>query len=221
MQVSGYLVVYENQEEYDNDKRWHEEEGRDYERLAFDRYELMQPHLERFMPRKVREAIWRGEGDLLLTKLPEPGFMKLLEDWREEIRLDWQAAMDQYWSRYKAYEDKLPDCRKIIHRLHDAKVLALEWDRESGRIELRLDLSGSMAGDSQGLCRLLFSGVTECFVPEELTGNLWLYEELEYREGNIQLRVLLDAPGGYMMLNELSIRALGISCIIEGDSRAE
>ncbi|GBG10836.1 hypothetical protein PAT3040_05602 [Paenibacillus agaridevorans] len=222
MQVRGSLVFHETLEDHEEDLRWYAEQNRDYDAIARDNYLMLEPYFNRYMPKVVREAVDRGEGDLLRSSWPSPAFRSLLEGWAQSLEKEWRAACETYREYYRTIESRLPPEMESLVRLHDAKVLQVTVTDGGSSIDLLLDTGGSMLSASEALLR--FNGVTRFDLPDDLVGNWWLYEELELPAGGIardgagetgfQIRALLSSPRGYLAMNELSITAESVDVVL-------
>ncbi|MFF2886533.1 DUF4085 family protein [Paenibacillus sp. NPDC057967] len=213
MQIRGFLVFHESEEDYAADRQWYVENDRDYEAESIAFYTYLEPIITRHMPQELHEAIQRGEGDLKRMGMPSPEFRRRAEAWRQELQREWDEARDAYWARYKSIESELPEERSIIHRLHDAKIIAETISADEKSIELLLDGSGSMLGHDHLFLR--FEGVTHYESLSSLLDNHWLYEELDLGGNGFELRALLDAGSGLQDMNELIIRASRVSVVTE------
>jgi hypothetical protein len=109
----------------------------------------------------------------------------------------------------------------MLHRLHDAKVIAVTVDEANAVLELLLDCSGGFVDAKELLLR--FSGVSDFTLPESLIGNWWLYEELDLawnRGGQddagtaeFQVRALLS-PSSFVSMNEISVTARNVEVVV-------
>lgn len=213
MQIRGFLVFHESEEDYTADRQWYVDNDRDYEEESMAFYAYLEPIITRHMPQELHEAIQRGEGDLKRMGMPSPAFRKKAEAWKQKLDREWDEARDAYWTRYKQVESKLPEERSIIHRLHDARILAATIGEDEKSIELLLDCSGSMLGDAR--ISLRFEGVSHYEMLSPLPGNHWLYEELDLSGDGFELRALLDSGNGLQHMNELVIRASRVTVVTE------
>ncbi|WP_165867448.1 DUF4085 family protein [Paenibacillus pinisoli] len=213
MQIRGFLVFHESEEDYAADRQWYVENDRDYEAESLAFYSYLEPIITRHMPQELQEAIKRGEGDLKRMGMPSTEFRRKAEAWKQDLEREWEEARDAYWTRYRRVESKLPEERSIIHRLHDARVIAATVSEDEKSIELLLDCSGSMLGHAHLFLR--FEGVTHYEALSPLPGNHWLYEELDVSGGGFELRALLDSGSGLQHMNELVIRASRVTAVSE------
>ncbi|GKU76292.1 hypothetical protein L3i20_v206890 [Paenibacillus sp. L3-i20] len=216
MQVRGALVFPANQEELELVKQRYVEYGRDFEALTTKSFEIIKPLLLKYAPEPIIELIERGE--LTGIHYPKPEVLTMVKQWRTELDEEWKEACRQYQDGYANYEHKLPVDRKIIHLLHDSKLLEININ-EDGNIELLLDSSSSMLNDNQ--LRLHFHGVSEYELSEDMIGNWWLYEELFWNEeeGSCTVNALLSSPLGYLTMNVLKIVAKDVSVQFSYDKR--
>ncbi|WP_165861385.1 DUF4085 family protein [Paenibacillus paeoniae] len=213
MQIRGFLVFHESEEDYAADRLWYVENDRDYEAESMAFYTYLEPIITRYMPQELQEAIQRGEGDLTGIDMPSPEFRRKAEAWKQELQREWDEARDLYWARYKEVESELPEERSMIHRLHDAKIIAETISADEKSIELLLDGSGSMLGHDHLFLR--FEGVTHYESLSSLLDNNWLYEELDVSGNGFELRALLYTGSGLQDMNELIISASRVTVVTE------
>lgn len=202
MQVRGFMVFPETEQDWLEDVAWHAAEGVSYKERTRDFLEYLKADLLKYLPEYFHPSIHNGT---INSTYPEPEFKEQARQWRNEYEARMKVLDDEYYSGYLSIKDNLPvNAVHLVEKsLHDARVISYAVPAEEV-VEIILDCSGAM--HYQCDIRLTFTGVTGLELPESLTGMYWLYTEIYAVEQGFELRVLLDSP-----LSELRITAQDVS----------
>lgn len=198
MQVAGYLVFPETEQDWEEDVAWYTAEGLDFEKMRKEELEFRKADLLRFLPESFHPYIHDGT---LRSVFPSAELRIMSERWKRDYDDRMKKISEDYRNGYNQIKDTLPlNATKLREKsLHDAIVLSYERFSDDTFV-LNLDCSGSYHYYTE--VRLTFRGVTELEVPEGLVGACWLYDEIYANESGFELQVLLDMP-----LTELHIIA--------------
>lgn len=212
MQVRGFMVFPETEQDWLEDVAWHVAEGISYEERARNALDYHKADLLKYLPEYFHASIHDGT---LKSTYPAPEFRERAEQWCREADDRIQARFIEYRQNYEAAKSKLPaQAVQLAERsLHDARVISCIGPEE-GMVELVLDCSGAMYYQSDVLLR--FTGVSRLSVPERIEGKYWLYDEICSVEQGFELGVLMDSPAC-----EFSITAKDVSIELRGSRSFE
>ncbi|AIQ58103.1 DUF4085 family protein [Paenibacillus borealis] len=202
MQVRGFMVFPETEQDWLEDVAWHVAEGISYEDRARDFLEYLKADLLKYLPDYFHPSIHDGT---INSSYPEPEFKEQAQQWCSEYEARMKRLNDEYYSGYLSTKHNLPvNAVQLVEKsLHDARVISYAVPSEDV-VEIILDCSGAM--HYQCDISLTFTRVNRLELPESLTGMYWLYTEIYAVEQGFELRVLLDPP-----LSELRITAQDVS----------
>lgn len=198
MQVSGFLVLPETREEWEEELAFYQEEGIDYQSRFQQNLEEMKEDLLKFLPKSFHKYIHNGT---LNSKYPSAELRNLVDKWQE----DYENRMNQLWAEYNEYYEstkhELPKSaiNLVENSLHDAVILSTEM-LPHDTFTMTLDCSGGFHYFTK--VKLRFTGVSHIQIEQELNGAYWLYDEIYPKDEGFELCILLDSP-----LSELKIVA--------------
>lgn len=207
MQVRGFMVFPETEQDWLEDVAWHVAEGISYEERAQDALDYHKADLLKYLPEYFHASIHEGT---LKAVYPAPEFRERAEQWCREADERIQAKFIEYRRGYEAIKNKLPAQAVQLAEgsLHDARVISCS-EPEEGIVELVLDCSGAMHYQCDVLLR--FTGVSGLSLPDRIAGKVWLYDEICAVEQGFELGVLMDSP-----LWEFNITAQDVSIELPG-----
>ena len=214
MQVSGYLIYWDNEEELEEIRETYKEDGMDYDRIGMENFEQVKPLLLKYLPDSLKQGVY--DGSLINTKIPPRELLSEINTYVDSINNEWKEGRKAYINQYKAIEKFLP--KRVIrydksYSFHDATILSLNRPR-SDVLELFLDCSGCML--YQGKCLLKFSGVTLFEMTEDIVGSDWLYGEFHLSDrGNFELQVLLYNRNSSELVPLLELRLVADDMLIK------
>ncbi|MFC6651463.1 DUF4085 family protein [Paenibacillus rhizoplanae] len=210
MQVRGFMVFPETEQDWLEDVAWHVAEGISYEERAKDFLEYMKKDLLKYLPVYFHTSIHDGT---INSAYPVPEFKERAMQWGREYDERLQSNFREYRKGYEAIKDKLPAnaVQLVENNLHDARVISYTMPSE-GVLEMILDCGGAMHYQCE--IKLTFSGVSGLRLPEPLEKKYWLYDEIYAAEQGFELRVLMDSPP-----SELRITAQDVSVDILGEPK--
>ncbi|WP_238649682.1 DUF4085 family protein [Paenibacillus piscarius] len=190
MQVRGFMVFPEKEQDWLEDVAWHVAEGISYEQRAQDALDYYKSDLLKYLPEYFHASVLNGT---LKSTYPASEFRERAEQWCREADERIQAKFTEYRQSYNAAKSMLPaQAVQLAERsLHDARVISCTVPAD-GVAELVLDCSGAM--HYQCDVRLRFTGVSGLSVPERIEGKYWLYDEICAVEQGFELGVLMDSP---------------------------
>ncbi|WP_157273269.1 DUF4085 family protein [Paenibacillus sp. oral taxon 786] len=207
MQIRGYLVYPESEQELEADKAWYVEQGRDYDKEAKEMYKwFIQPLMLKHFPSSIHPQVL--DGSFMKTRWPSPELAAWIREWKGNWDAEWKRRCDEYRDRYEQIMQNLPaDARQLWEnvRFHDARIQVFT-PRDDGSVEIVLDEVGK-----EQFTRLIFQNVKSLRVekPELLQGSMCLYEEIDWTEPHwFEFRLLLEAP---REMHELSLVAGGVN----------
>lgn len=207
MQVRGFMVFPETEQDWLEDVAWHVAEGISYEERAQDALDYHKADLLKYLPEYFHASIHDGT---LKSTYPAPEFRERAEQWCQEADERIQAKFIEYRQIYNAAKSMLPaQAVQLAERsLHDARVISCT-SPEEGVVELVLDCSGAM--HYQCDVRLRFTGVSRFSVPDRIEGKYWLYDEIYAVDQGFELGVLMDSPPGEFSITaqDVAIELLG------------
>ncbi|WP_405111677.1 DUF4085 family protein [Paenibacillus sp. FSL K6-1217] len=207
MQVRGFMVFPESEQDWVEDVAWHAAEGISYEERAGDFLDYMKVDLLKYLPAYFHASIHDGT---INSTYPAPEFKAKALQWGKEYDERMQAIFREYRNGYEAIKHELPvNAVELVEKsLHDASVISYAMPAEDV-LEMMLDCSGAMHYQCE--IRLTFSGVTGLRLPEPLEQKYWLYDEIYAVEQGFELRVLMASPPGELRITaqDVSIELLG------------
>ncbi|MEK3835243.1 MULTISPECIES: DUF4085 family protein [unclassified Paenibacillus] len=210
MQVRGFMVFPETEQDWLEDVAWHVAEGISYEERAKDFLEYMKKDLLKYLPGYFHASIHDGT---INSTYPAPEFKQRALQWGREYDERVQAIFREYRKGYEAIKHELPESavQLVEKSLHDARVISYTMPTE-GVLEMILDCGGAMHYQCE--IKLKFKGVSGLRLPEPLEKKYWLYDEIYAAEQGFELRVLMDSPP-----SELRITAQDVLIEILGESQ--
>ncbi|QJD82219.1 DUF4085 family protein [Cohnella herbarum] len=190
MQVRGFLVFPETEQDWEEDVAGYTAKGLDFEKMRKEELEFRKADLLRFLPESFHPYIHDGT---IISVFPSRELREMSERWKCDYNDRMKIISQNYRNGYDQIKDTLPQNATQLHEksLHDAIVLSYESFSDDAFV-LTLDCSGSYHYYTE--VRLTFRGVTELAVPEGLVGAWWLYDEIYANEFGFELHVLLDMP---------------------------
>ncbi|NQX43765.1 DUF4085 family protein [Paenibacillus tritici] len=207
MQVRGFMVFPETEQDWLEDVAWHVAEGISYEERAKDFLEYMKADLLKYLPEYFHSSIYDGT---INSTYPAPEFKEQALQWGRNYDERLQENFREYRQGFEAIKDLLPApaLQLVEKNLHDSRVISYVVP-EDGVMEMTLDCSGAM--HYQCDIRLRFTGVTGLMLPEQLEKKYWLYDEIYAVEQGFELRVLMDSPPSELRITaqDISIELLG------------
>lgn len=192
MQIRGYWVYPDSEQELEADKVWYAEQGRDYDDEAKRMYEFIQPLMLKHLPPSVHPLVL--DGSLMNSKWPSPAEAEWIYEWKREWEAEWKRRCDEYNYKFEQIKQSLPfgprQLREKI-RFHDAQIKMVA-SNEDGSVEIILkEITNELS------TRLTFQNVN-VICPERyelVQGSICLYEEIDWIKSDLfEFQLLLDAP---------------------------
>lgn len=198
MQVVGFLVFPETEQDWEESVAWYQEEGRNFDALCREELEYRKQDLLKFLPESFHPYIHAGT---LGCQFPTTELREMAERWRHECHESNEGMRKEYRSYYLSIKDSLPSGAVQIYEksLHDARVRSLEMPTGDTFI-MMLDCRGSFHYYTD--VKLTFTGVKKLQCPDIHADSSWLYDEIYYTDAGFELQVLFESP-----LEELTIIA--------------
>ncbi|OKP89300.1 hypothetical protein A3842_04230 [Paenibacillus sp. P3E] len=190
MQVSGFLVFHETEEDWEQDVAWYNSEGLDFEEIRRYDLENRKNDLLKFLPESFHPYIQDGT---INSRFPSDKLRTMTEQWRMEYDRRMSIIGNEYRNYYLSIKDSLPEnvVQLYENSLHDAKVTSLEIPSENILI-MTLDCRGSYYYQTD--IKVTFTGVKSLELQDLSVGSYWLYNEVYSNEAGFQLNVLFDGP---------------------------
>lgn len=198
MQVAGFLVLPETEEDWQEELDYYREEGKDLRELNLRNLADMRESLMRYLPETFHPYIYDGT---LVTEYPTPELRMLVNRWERDYERRMEELSDQYQQDFESIKVELPPnaVELVDNGLHDAVVRSVERPSED-RLVLTLDCSGGFHYFTD--VRFTFEGVTYSDIPADFNGAWWLCDEIYKTEDGFDLHTLFDSP-----MTETVIRA--------------
>lgn len=198
MQVAGFLVLHESEEDWEEEMDYYREEGKDLREINLSNLDDMRESLMRYLPEAFHPYIDDGT---LVTEFPTPGLRMLVNRWERDYERRMEKLDEEYQQHFESIKGELPPnaVEMVENGLHDAVVRSVERHSED-RLVLTLDCSGGFHYFTD--VRFTFEGVTYSDVPADFKGAWWLYDEIYKTEDGFELHTLFDSP-----MTETVIRA--------------
>lgn len=198
MQVAGFLVLPETEEDWQEELDYYREEGKDLLELNLRNLDDMRESLMRYLPETFHPYIHEGT---LVTEYPTPELRMLVNRWERDYERRMEELSDRYQQHFESIKAELPPnaVELVENGLHDAVVISVERSSED-QLVLTLDCSGGFHYFTD--VRFTFEGVTYSDVPADFKGAWWLYDEIYKTEDGFELHTLFDSP-----MTETVIRA--------------
>ncbi|MDE0581455.1 DUF4085 domain-containing protein [Planococcus sp. A6] len=198
MQVAGFLVLPETEEDWQEELDYYREEGKDLRELNLRNLADMRESLMRYLPETFHPYIYDGT---LVTEYPTPELRMLVNRWERDYERRMEELSDQYQQDFESIKVELPPnaVELVDNGLHDAVVRSVERPSED-RLVLTLDCSGGFYYFTD--VRFTFEGVTYSDIPADFKGAWWLCDEIYKTEDGFDLHTLFDSP-----MTETVIRA--------------
>lgn len=167
---------------------------KNYDELKKSRNEYMREYMKPLLLQHLPEPLWEYVTNGMLvegTALSEDVTGQIKEVMRcmkkEEVEQEeaWRNEM-------AAIKDKIPETvlKYIDGRLHDSKVLAV-CRPCNGRLEIKLDSSASYCVYRR--TKLIFNGVKDAILPENMAGSWWIENEYHLSDkARFEVQVMLD-----------------------------
>jgi hypothetical protein len=207
MQIRGYWVYPDSEQELEADQAWYAEQGRDYAEEAKKMYEYIQPLMLKHLPPDVHPQVLHGS--LMTSKWPNPAEAAWISEWKAAWEAEWKRRCNEYNDRYEQIKQDLPVGAQRLRenvRFHDAQIKVFN-PLDDGSLEMMLK---EIVKEHE--TRLLYRNVNLLCAesPELIQGSLCLYEEIDWTRPNfVDFRLLMDAPG--TGLHELSMSATDVT----------
>lgn len=198
MQVAGFLILPETEEDWEEEIDYYRKEGKDLRELNLRNLDDMRESLMRYLPETFHPYIHDGT---LVTEFPTPDLRMLVNRWERDYERRMEKLDEEYQQHFESIKAKLPlnAVELVENGLHDAVVRSVERPSEDQLI-LTLDCSGGFHYFTD--VRLTFEGVTYSDVPADFNGAWWLYDEIYKTDHGFELHTLFDSP-----MTETIIRA--------------
>ncbi len=197
MQVYGFLVLPESEEEWEEMLRSYENDGMNYIDLIKEELEFRKKDLLKYLPESIHPYI---HNKTLRTEYPSHELREIITNWCENHDEKFRRLCKEYYESYGKIKNELPEAVVQFHKrsLHDAKVISFEYIREKQECIMVLD---HFDGEKKRVS-LTFNGVVDVKIEENIEEAYWLYDEV-YKDGDyFELKVLFSFP-----LTEISIKA--------------
>ncbi|WP_033542854.1 DUF4085 family protein [Planococcus sp. CAU13] len=190
MQVSGFLVFPETEEEWETQQQMIREEGIDPGEMHRRDLEERKEDLLKFLPADFHPYIFDGT---INSAFPTPELREMTAKWEanHEARVD--ALLDDYSRHYESIKEFLPPgaVQLTEKSLHDCIVKSADRPTDD-RLVLLIDCRSGFHYFKD--IQVTFTGVTEAIIPEDLTNAWWLYNEIYLNGDGFELHVLFDTP---------------------------
>ncbi|OED31780.1 hypothetical protein BHE17_04725 [Planococcus maritimus] len=198
MQVAGFLVLPETEEDWEEELDYYREEGKDLREINLRNLDDMRESLMRYLPEAFHPYIHDGT---LVTEFPTPELRMLVNRWERDYERRMEKLDEEYQQHFESIKGELPPnaVEMVENGLHDAVVRSVERPSED-RLVLTLDCSGGFHYFTD--VRFTFEGVTYSDVPGDFKGAWWLYDEIYKTQDGFELHTLFDSP-----MTETVIRA--------------
>ncbi|WP_416144124.1 DUF4085 family protein [Planococcus koreensis] len=190
MQVSGFLVLPETEEDWEEELDYYRKEGKDLRELNLRNLDDMRESLMRYLPETFLPYIHEGT---LVTEYPTPELRMLVNRWERDYERRMEELSDRYKQHFESIKVELPPTavELVENGLHDAVVLSVERPSEE-LLVMTLDCSGGFHYFTD--VRFTFEGVSYSDIPADFKGAWWLYDEIDKTEDGFELRTLFDSP---------------------------
>ncbi|MTD31278.1 DUF4085 family protein [Planomicrobium sp. YIM 101495] len=190
MQVSGFLVLPDSEEEWEEEMEHYRKEGKDLRELNLRNLNDMRESLLHYLPEPFHPYIQDGT---LVTEYPMPELRMLVNRWGRDYKERMEELDQRYMQHFESIKGKLPPnaVELVENGLHDAVVRSVERPSED-RLVLTLDCSGGFSYFTD--VRFTFEGVTYSDIPTDFKGAWWLYDEIYGTEDGFELHTLFDSP---------------------------
>lgn len=106
MQVSGYLVYWDNEVELDEIRKSYQEDGMDYDKIGIKNFGQVKPLLLKCFPDSLKQGVY--DGSLVNTKIPPRELLSEINSYVDSINNEWKEGRKAYINQYKAIEKFLP-----------------------------------------------------------------------------------------------------------------
>ncbi|WP_172194589.1 DUF4085 family protein [Saccharibacillus qingshengii] len=202
LQLSSLLMVPLTREGWDEELAFCREIGVDYEEQAHVSLQHGRKELLEILPEEMHPYVLDGT---LNQPYAPPELVRLLAAWREDFERRRQELGRAAREAYASIREQLPASARELHEhsLHDAQFVSCSV-LPGRQIELVLDTT-TMGKAMAPPTRLLFSGVSDATLPNDLDRAYWYGEEFELSPAGFALSVLLQKEtGGF---TELRIEA--------------
>ncbi|WP_434401615.1 DUF4085 domain-containing protein [Planococcus sp. 11815] len=198
MQVAGFLVLHESEEDWEEEMDYYREEGKDLREINLSNLDDMRESLMRYLPETFHPYIHDGT---LVTEYPTQELRMLVNRWERDYERRMDDLNERYQQHFESIKSELPPnaVEVVENGLHDAVVLSVERPAED-QLVLTLDCSGGFHYFTD--VRFTFEGVTYSNIPLNFEGAWWLYDEIYKTEDGFELHTLFDSP-----MTETVIRA--------------
>ena len=190
MQVAGFLVLPETEEDWEEELDYYREEGKDFWELNLRNLDDMRESLMRYLPETFHPYIHDGT---LVTEFPTSKLRMLVNRWERDYERRMEKLDEEYQQHFESIKAELPSnaVELVENGLHDAVVLSVERPSDD-QLVLTLDCSGGFHYFTD--VRFIFEGVTFSDVPADFKGAWWLYDEIYKTEDGFELHTLFDCP---------------------------
>lgn len=191
MQVYGFFLSFpETKEEWDKSIKNFESNGRDYIKNRKQDLEILKNDLLKFLPEPFHPFINDGS---LNTSYPTEKLRNMINNWKDEYNQQMEVLDKEYLSNYNSSKDLLPlNIVKLKEiSFHDSNVISIE-NPTNDTFFINLDCEGGFNDFSE--IKLIFLGVKEISMPENIKGGFWLYDEVYPTKSGFELHVLFDIP---------------------------
>lgn len=190
MQISGFLVFPETEEEWNENRELLIKDGQDPD--AINRRDLAekQEDLLKFLPESFHPYIYDGR---LNSAFPTPELRTMTEEWERDYEARMDALLDDYSRHYESIKEHLPaGANQLTEKsLHDCIIKSTERPSDD-ELVLILDCSGGFHYHKD--IKVTFTGVSEAVIPDDMENAWWLYNEIYLNGEGFELHVLFDQP---------------------------
>lgn len=190
MQISGFLVFPETEEEWNENKEWLLKDGQDPDEINRRDLTDKKENLLKFLPLSFHPYIHDGT---LNSVFPSPELRAMTEEWERDYEARMDALLDDYSRHYESIKESLPAgaIQLTEKSLHDCVIKSTERPSDDVLV-LILDCSGGFHYFKD--IKVTFTGVREAAIPEDMVDAWWLYNEIYLNGDLFELHVLFDMP---------------------------
>ena len=190
MQISGFLVFPETEEEWNENREWLLKDGQDPDEINRRDLSDKKEDLLKFLPASFHPYIYDGT---LNSAFPTPELRAMTEEWEKDYEARMDALLDDYSRHYEFIKESLPaGANQLTEKsLHDCIIKSTERPTDDVLV-LILDCSGGFHYHKD--IKVTFTGVREAVIPDDMTNAWWLYNEIYLNGEGFELHVLFENP---------------------------
>src|SRR5690554_1114846 len=157
MQISGFLVFPETEEEWNENREWLLKDGQDPDEINRRDLSDKKEDLLKFLPESFHPYIYDGT---LNSAFPTPELRAMTEEWEKDYEARMDALLDDYSRHYESIKESLPaGANQLTEKsLHDCIIKSTERPTDDVLV-LILDCSGGFHYHKD--IKVTFTGVRE------------------------------------------------------------